>query len=245
LLTTTAANIFFNHAVIASQPARKQERTVVASLAKGVDYQGAATFAISYFHERMVVPYAPDATVNVVGFTADYDMRFYAAALTGKLCSVSIGRNISDEIIPNVSFPGNFSPDEADYLVQRGVSPAKVSGAVVRNIMAITTDTTNALTEDLGVQDVKDYVKKYWREGLWTAFKNAPITRSLIAQVRAASVGILDYLVSQSTISEYRELAVSQDITEPRKLLVSGKIKPAFGLQWMDITFTFVMAFTG
>jgi len=244
LNTTSAANIFFNHAVLASQPANKQERTVIASLPTGTGYQAAATFAQSYAHERMVVPMTPGAISRVVGYTGSYDTRFYSAALGGKLCSVAIGREISDEIIPNVLFDDNFTPEELNYLVQRGVSPAKITGEIVRNVMAITTDTTSALTEALGVQDVKDYVKKYWRDGLWNVFRNAPITQTLVGQVQAASTNILNSLVSDAIISEYKAISVSQDSIEPRKLNITGKIKPAFGLQWMDVTFTFVLSFT-
>lgn len=244
LNTTTAASIFFNHAVLASQPENKQERTVLAALPMGTTYTGAANFAQSYAHERMVVPYAVDATVGVVGHSGSYDMRFYNAALAGKLCSVPIGRNISDEIIPNITVDDNLNPKEYKFLVQRGVSPVKVRGDVVRNVMSITTDTTSALTEDLGVQDVKDYVKKYWREGLWAVYKNAPITNELIGQIRFSSESILNYLISQRIVAEYKNVSVSQSSTEPRLINVTGSIKPAFGLQWMDVTFTFVLSFT-
>jgi len=127
--------------------------------------------------------------------------------------------------------------------VQRGVSPAKISGDVARNIMAITTDTTSALTEDLGVQDTKDYVKKYWREGLWRIYKNSPITGALPGAIKQSSVSILDSLIDRSIVAEYKSLTATQDSSEPRRVNVTGKIKPAFGLQWMDITFTFVLSF--
>lgn len=241
--STTAMDIFFNHAVLCSEPERKQERTVIGSAPKTTDLNAFAALAQSYAHERMVIPAIPDGTVHITGDTADYDMRFYAAALGGKLCSVDIGINISDEIIFGVSFDSNYTPDELNWLVARGVSPAKIRGTVVRNVLAITTDTTSALTEDLGVQDVKDYVKKYWREGLWNIYRNKPITSSLIAQVRGSSKNILESLISRSIVSEYKNLAVSQDTVEPRKLNVSASIKPAYGLQWMDVTFTFVLSF--
>ena len=243
LNTTTAANIFFNHAVLASQPENKQERSVIAALAKGLTYQQIATYAQSYSHERMCVPAIPNTTGTVTGQSGTHDTRFYCAALAGKLCSVPIGREISDEIVPNVSFTDNFTPDELNYLVQRGVSPAKQSGGVTRNVMAITTDTTNALTESLGVQDIKDYVKKYWRDGLWNVFRNVPITTTLPTAIQASSKGMLDLLVSQSIVAEYKDVSAAQDETEPRKVNVSGKIKPAFGLQYIDVTFTFVLSF--
>lgn len=243
LNTTSAANIFFNHAVIASQPENKQERTVMAALAMGTGYQAAATYAQSYAHERMIVPSVPDTTVQVVGFTGDHDMRFYNAVLSGKMCSVPIGREISDEILPNILFEDNYTPNELNYLVQRGVSPGKIRGEVVRNVIVITTDTTNALTESTGVQDIKDYVKKYWREGLWAVYRNAPINSGLIGKIRTSSIGILGYLTNQNVVAAYKDISVSQDATEPRRINVAGKIQPVFGMQWMDVTFTFVLSF--
>lgn len=244
LSTTSAANIFFNHAVLASQPENKQERTVIMALPTGTTYTSAATIAQGYAHERMVVPLVPDATVTVTGYTGTYDTRFYSSALSGVLCGTAIGRTICDEIVPGVTFDDNFTPAELKYLVGRGVSPGKIRGEVVRNVAAITTDTTNALTEDLGVQDVKDYVRKYWREGLWNNFRNAPINAALIGMMTNASTSMLRYLQDQSIISAYNSVTVRQDTVEPRKLNITGKIQPAYGLQFIDVTFTFVLTFT-
>jgi len=241
--TVTAANLLFNHAVLASQPENKQERCVFAALPKNTTYQSAATFAQDYAHSRMIVPYAYDGISKVVGFTDEYDMRFYNAALAGKFCAQPIGRNISDEIIPNVLIKDNLTPEQLNYLVARGVSPARIRGEVVYNVMLITTDTTSALTEDLGVQDIKDYVRKYWREKLWEVFKNKPINANLLGQIHSSSEGILEYLVSETILSDWRNVAVSQDTVEPRKVNVSGEVLPAYGLQWVDVTFTFALSF--
>lgn len=244
LSTTTAANIFFNHAVVASEPENKQERTVIAALAKGTTYQAIATYAQSYAHERMVVPAVKNTTVTVLGQTGTYDTRFYNCTLAGKLCSVPIGREISGEIVGGVTFESNFTPNEQNYLVQRGASPASIRGEVVRNVMAITTDTTSALTESLGVQDIMDYVKKFWREGIWNVFRNAPITDTLVGQMTETSRKIMRNLQSDQVINAYRNLSVYQDETEPRKMVLTGAVQPVFGMQWADVTFTFVLSFS-
>lgn len=242
--TTSAAAIFFNHAVILSQPEYKQERTVIMALPKSTSYTTAATTAQSYAHERMVVPVVKDSTIYVTGYSGSYDMRYYNASLAGLLCSVGIGRTISDEAIPNVTFDNNYTIKELNYLVQRGVSPGKISGDIARNVMAITTDTTSALTEDLGVQDVKDYVKAYWRLALWNVFRNQPVNDRLVSTITAASEGILKDLQAKEIVSDYRSISAAQDTTEPRKINVYGKIQPAYGLQWMDVTFVFVLTFS-
>jgi hypothetical protein len=243
LYSTSAATIFFNHAVLSSQPENKQERSVIAALEKNTTVQQAVTYAQSYSHERMIVPYAKDAISWPIGWTTEYDMRFYNAALAGKLCAGAIGLNISDEIIPNVYIKDNLTPGEQRFLVRGGVGPAKIRGEIVRNIFIGTSDTTSALTEDAGVQDIKDYVKKYWREGLWTVFRNRRINQNLLAEIDQASEGIMERLITDEIISDFKDLTSAQDTTEPRKILVTGKVQPAFGMQFMDVTFTFVLSF--
>lgn len=251
LNTTSADSLLFSHACLASMPENKQERTVIAPLPSGTNYTDAATYAQAFSHERMVVPYPYNAQCKVTGVAnlstaiqnTTYDSRFYCASLSGVLCGADIGYNISDIIVPNVLILGNYKPAVLNYLVQRGVGPAKIRGTIVRNVYIGTTDTTNALTEDLGVQDVKDYVKKYWREGLWPLFRNKPINSALLSSIKSASIGILDSLVARAIVDQYANVSVSQDTLEPRKVYITGKIKPAFSLQFIDVTFTFVLSF--
>jgi len=244
LNTTSAANIMFNHAVLASEPTQKQERTVIASLPQSTAYTDAAAFALSYAHSRMVVPFPYNGISKVNGFTSNYDSRFYSAALAGKICSVGIGINISDEIIPNVTVTDNYSPEVETWLVGRGVGPARIKGEVLRNVFIGTTDTTSALTEDLGVQDVGDYVKKYLREQLWVLYRNKPINEDLLTSVDGSVTNILKYLIKEVVIADYKNVSVTQDSTEPRKINVTASVQPAFGMQYMDITFTFVLSFS-
>jgi len=243
LLTVSANQILFNHAVLASQPERKQERTVIGTMPSNTTYTDYATEAQAYAHERISFPAIP-STCQVTGFSAQYDDRYACVALAGKLCSVGIGVTIHDETLAGITFSDNFSPDVQTYLLQRGVSPMKSSSGIVRNIMANTTDTTSALTECLGVQDIKDYVKKYWRDGLWATFKNAPGTAGLPSRVALASEGILIKLVRDEVVAAWDSVSASQDPAEPRKVLVGGRIQPVFGMAYMDVTFVFVLSFS-
>jgi hypothetical protein len=59
-----------------------------------------------------------------------------------------------------------------------------------------------------------------------------------------ASKGMLQYLQDQSIIAAFENVSVRQDTVEPRKISITGKIQPAYGMQFVDVTFTFVLTFT-
>ena len=242
LLTVPAGQILFNHAVLASEPENKQERTVIMPMPKNTSYTDYAAEAQAFRHNRMCIPAIP-STLQITGVTGSFDDRYYCAGLAGLLCSGAIGDTFSGEIVAGVVFNDNFRPGELDFLVQNGVSPAQSQASVVRNVMAITTDTTNALTEDLGVQDCSDYTKKYIREGLQVLYKNIPINSTMLGNVNGSLISILENLCSTNVLSKFDpNCSVTQDIVEPRKLKVTGRAMPAFREQWMDISFTFVLS---
>jgi hypothetical protein len=242
LLTVPAGQILFNHAVLASQPENKQERTVIMPMPADTPYQDYAAEAQAFSNNRMVIPAIPSVE-QLTGVTGNFDDRYYCAGLAGLLCSGAIGDTFHGEIVAGITFNDNFRQAELDYLVQNGVSPAQSQNGIIRNVMALTTDVTNALTEDLGVQDISDYVKKYWREGLWNLYRNKPINSSLLAAISGSSITMMEYLVSTNVLSNFDpNIVVSQDPVEPRKILVYGRVMPAFRTAWMDISFTFVLS---
>jgi hypothetical protein len=198
--------------------------------------------AAAFANERLCLPAIP-SRLQMTGFTAYYDSRYYNAALSGRLMAGPIGETIHDEPIAGVTFTDNFTPEEQDYLVQNGVSPAKSSGGVVRNVMCNTTDTTSALTEDMGVQDIKDYTRQAWRDKMWDLFRNKPITVDLPDAIEGASRNFLGTLVGKTIIADFDRVTAAQDPSEPRKINLSARIQPVYGMAYMDITFTFVLSF--
>ena len=106
--------------------------------------------------------------------------------------------------------------------------------------MAITSDTSSPINEDLGVQDIGDYVQKYWQESLWNVYKNAHITPNFAASLVSTSTTMLERLISDTVIFGYKDITAAPDQVEPRKFIMRGRIKPSFTFQWMDVYFTFV-----
>ncbi|MFA5132670.1 MAG: DUF4815 domain-containing protein [Candidatus Paceibacterota bacterium] len=242
--TVTAANILYSHAILASQPERKQWRTVMMAMPAGTSYLEFVAAQAAYANSRMVVPAIP-TNLSMPGLLGTYDSRYYCAALAGKLLSGGVGDTYYDEIISGITFGDsyNYTPDELEYLVQHSVSPAKSLSGVVRNVAAFTTDGTSALTEDLGVQDIKDYTAYAWNKKLWEVFRNKRSAIGLAGEIKSASENFLDTFIDKGTIANHRNVAAYQDITEPRKYRVTGQILPVFGVGWMDVDFVFFMSF--
>lgn len=238
--TRTATDILFNHAVVASLPENKQERTVIAALSGGMTPSQIQAFARSYHHERMVVPAAPGTAVSLAGFTGTFSQTFLSAAFAGLLCSRPIGRAVTDQVIRNVYLIDDFTPRQLRDLVKDGVTPFVTRASLTRVVFPITTDTTNAVTEDLAVQDIADYTKRTWRETLHQYFIGVPITRGTPAAIIAASQTILNDMVLSGIIADYTALRAVQNPSEPRLIEISGKIKPAYPLQFIDVNFVFV-----
>ena len=230
----------FNHCVISSLATRKQERTMFVASAKNTSYAQFQALPGIYRNGRAVVPICYNGEVSISGFTGTYDQVYIGAAIAGALCAADIGAGISDTPLSGFGCVGDFTPAQYDILVQSGGSPVSSGGGVPRIVMAITTDTSNAINEDLGVQDIADYTKKYWRESLWNIYKNARITPTFGSSLVSTSKTMLERLLSDQIIAGYKDITATPDIVEPRKFNMTGKIKPTFSFQWMDVTFIFV-----
>ena len=230
----------FNHCVVSSVASRKQERTMFVASAKGTSYTTFRNLPALYRNGRAVVPLCYNGEITISGFTGTYDQVYIGAAIAGLLCSVEIGAGVSDSPLPGFQCVGDYTPVQYDILVQAGGSPVSSGGGIPRLVMAITTDTSNAINEDLGVQDIADYTKKYWRERLWEIYKNARITANFGSSLVSTSRTMLERLLSDNVIAGYKDISAVPDSVEPRKWKMYGKIKPMFTFQWMDVEFVFV-----
>jgi len=240
LLGTQYANdLLFNHAVVASLPENKQERTVIAAVETGTTAAQFEALAQNYANERMVVPAAPNGEVSVSGFSGTYDQTYLSAGFAGLLCSRGIGRAVTDQVVRNVGLVDDFTPRQMRDFVRVGVSPFTTRDTLTRAVFPITTDTTNSVVEDLAVQDIADYTRRTWREVLQRNFIGIPITASTPQVLEAASRTILDDMISNGILADYEDIRAVQDASEPRLIEIYGRVKPAFPLQFIDVNFVF------
>ena len=240
LLDTQYANdILFNHAVVCSLPENKQERTVIAAIEYAYTDSQFKTLALNYANERMVIPAAPMGGVTVTGFTGTRSQCYLNAGFAGLLCSRGIGRAVTDAVIRNVALIDDWTPRQMRSMVKVGITPFNTRDSLTRAVFPLTTDVTNAVTEDLAVQDIADYTRRTWREILQRKFIGIPIVKATAQVLVGASRAILDDMILNGIISEYANITAIQDSGDPRLIRIYGKVKPAFPLQFLDVTFVF------
>jgi hypothetical protein len=229
----------FNHCVIFSTPQRKQERTLVVPVAKNTDYATFRNMPSLFRHKRAHIPACYNGEVTLIGFSGTFNQVYAGVADIAKWCSGDVGQTYSDEPLSDFQCIADFTGPQIDNLVGVGVSPIKSGSGIPRLVMGITTDVSTAINEDLGIQDIEDYVKKYWRDGMWGIYRNARIVPGFADQLVNSSIGMLERLITDKIVTAYRDISAIPDPVEPRKFRMFGRIQPTFSLQWLDVEWVF------
>ena len=101
------------------------------------------------------------------------------------------------------------------------------------------TNVATANTEENGIIDLADYLKRTTRETAYRIHKNVVIDAIALSAIEGTMAGILEVEIDNQNIVEYRNLSAVQDTAEPRRVKIGGEAKPAYSLNWMDISIAF------
>jgi len=188
------------------------------------------------------------STASATTLGSNQNVNFLMAATGGLLAGSFIGAPNNFAPISGVTLYDSWILDEARELRRNGVIPFKRRRADIANlgtIMAIpiTVDTTNVFTEDLSVQDTADYLRQFVRLRLFDLYRNTKITADTEGAIETSVTSILQTLVQDRILAEFRDVQAQQDTIEPRRIFVRARVKPAFPLRFLDVNFAFVASF--
>lgn len=116
------------------------------------------------------------------------------------------------------------------------VTPLAAGGKVIHG--QSTSNSGNAVEEEISITRARDYVAKATREVLEAQFVGKTIQSTTIKDVETVTNAILSSLISQKLILDKANVKVSQDQQEPRQVNVSFDINPIFPLNWIKIEFS-------
>lgn len=193
---------------------------------------------IDAFNSTRFMCMAPEQ-ITPVPFQNAYHNGFAAAVYGALLSKVAVGASLTDDEVPGISLLPtiNYKRAEVESLLQAGATVLKQEGSSTRIVMALTTDVTDAVSESANIQEIGDYLRKQMRDLLWAKFKKIPINENTHLSISAF---LNTFLANEPTVSGFKEITAKQDSVEPRLFKITGKIKPVFTNEYMDVDFTFV-----
>jgi len=242
VLNTTDSQVldeYFNHVRTMSQPEIKAERMLCITMPPGSSINDyiSSTGAPHYKSERVMLFYPSMIYVDSVG----QDLPNYYAPLiyAARKTAVPIATPINVEPLPGITLKTAPTYNEKKILLANGVAVVDIVEGQTVILHGITTRTDFVIYEEENVVDIADYVKFIWRKRMFELFKNAPIDAPTLRSMVTTSIALLDSLIRDRIIADYKNIQAVQDNVEPRMVRMRGKVKPMFHVLYMDIEFTF------
>ena len=188
--------------------------------------------------------------VDESGNTMLLDGNFAASAVAGK----QVAQQLRSTPITGMTITGvtiddeKWSDFEMNFLAANGCLVLTSKSGVIKVRDAITTDPTNADTQEMSVISQKRLVKRSLRNGLENTYtgKGLVILPTTPNDVIATTEAILRTLVKQREIYDYgkndnpttgeTKISAKQNTEEPRKIDVTCSIKYLYPLKWINVT---------
>lgn len=174
--------------------------------------------------------------------TLNLDGSAVAAAVAGRICGfLNPAVPITNKIMAGFTLGRTFNIAEQTKLGSYGICTFVNRRSQVRCMHGLTCDLTDATTQEVSLVEVEDFIKAQSLRQLESKFVGAPLTRSVFASVNAALTSYWEGLIVRGVIAEYDQGSVSAKASpsDPRTIIVNGRILPVFPLNWIDISFSF------
>jgi hypothetical protein len=236
---------YVNHSEIQSSQRFRQERRCIFGVASGTRPEDAANIAKSLKSERSILVYPDSAIVtltNELGEDESFivDGTYVAAALAGVLVSPQF--DVATPLTRRrlVGFRRlNRSLDEIEknQLAVGGVTVLEDRGSFLQVRDGLTTDVTNRFTSTPSIVAIKDHVQKQARKSL-DRFIGLKFLTSRAQDVELALSGLLNTLMEQQIIVDFKGVRAEPDPNDPTVLRVSAFYAPIFPLKYIPITYT-------
>jgi hypothetical protein len=168
---------------------------------------------------------------------------YSASALAGLLCNpnYAVSESMTRKEIAGFDELGRtFLETEMNSMAAVGVCLFIPGSILVRH--AITTDPTNANTQEISIIMIKDYVVKQLRSLLDTTYIGTRILPGTIDSIKLSVQTLLTQLIKYSIINDFRNINAVQDTADPRIVNVQFEFEAVYPLIWMDVTYQLYVA---
>lgn len=189
------------------------------------------TFRCVYFYPDQIVVQAGTENVLIDGF-------YIAAAAAGyEAADVRLENPLTNKVLSGFTILRNkqFSPQTLEALATAGVTTLQPVAGGGRVVWGITTTQSGFPEEqEISIVFIRDRVAKTLRAG-FQGFIGLAETPNTGAVLNTRGVILLNSLVSQGLITQYKDLAVQRDDVDPRQWNISVRVQPTYPVNFIYI----------
>lgn len=189
------------------------------------------TYRCVYFYPDQIVVQAGTDNVLIDGFYLAAAAAGYAAA------DIRIENPFTNKVFSGFTILRNkqFSPQTLEQLASAGVTTLQPVAGGGRVVWGITTSQSGFPEEqEISIVFIRDRVAKTLRAG-FQGFIGTPESPNTGAVLNTRGVILLNSLVSQGLITQYKDLAVVRDDVDPRQWNVSVRVQPTYPINFIYI----------
>jgi hypothetical protein len=189
------------------------------------------TFRAVYFYPDQIVVQAGADNVLIDGF-------YLAAAAAGyEAADIRLENPITNKVFSGFTILRNkqFSPQTLEALASAGVTTLQPVAGGGRVVWGITTTQSGFPEEqEVSIVFIRDRVAKTLRAGFQGFIGNAE-SANTGAILNTRGVILLNSLVSQGLITQYKDLSVVRDDVDPRQWNITVRVQPTYPVNFIYI----------
>ncbi len=189
------------------------------------------TYRCTYFYPDQIVVQAGPDNVLIDGF-------YLAAAAAGyESADVRLENPLTNKVLSGFSILRNkqFTRQTLESLAAAGVTTLQPVAGGGRVVWGITTTQSGFPEEqEISIVFIRDRVAKTLRGG-FAAFVGLPETSTTSIVLNARAVQLLNSLVSQGLITDFKDVSVVRDGVDPRQWNVTCRVQPTYPVNWIFI----------
>ena len=189
------------------------------------------TYRAVYFYPDQIVVQAGTENVLIDGF-------YLAAAAAGyESADVRLENPLTNKVLSGFTILRNkqFSPQTLEALASAGVTTLQPVAGGGRIVWGLTTSQSGYPEEqEISIVFIRDRVAKTLRAG-FQGFIGLPETPNTGAILNTRGVILLNSLVSQGLITQYKDLAVVKDDVDPRQWNITVRVQPTYPVNFIYI----------
>lgn len=190
-----------------------------------------STFRSVYFYPDQIVVQAGTDNVLIDGF-------YIAAAAAGfESADVKIENPITNKVFSGFTILRNkqFSQTVLEQLAAAGVTTLQPVAGGGRVVWGITTSQSGFPEEqEVSIVFIRDRVAKTLRAG-FQGFIGQPESKDTGSILNTRAVILLNSLVSQGLITQFKDLSVQRDDVDPRQWNITVRVQPTYPINFVYI----------